>query len=255
MSSIESDIPDKINSAINLPTVATYNCRSLFPKLGNVKTDILERQIDAAFCVEIWQKSESRAHQLEIEKMLETEGLKYISTPRPTGWGGAAIIVDQRNFSLEKLNILIPDKLEIVWGLLKPKSKDAKFKKIILCSFYSPPKSRKNLKLTDHIVTTLQMLATQYPECPIILGADKNDMDIRPILGCGLRLRQVVDLKTRGNKILDILIMNYPQLYNSPVIVPPVPCDDPSSGVPSDHSVPVCYPHTDRHKPPSRNYR
>ena len=187
--------------------------------------------------------------------MLETEGLKYISTPRPTGWGGAAIIVNQRKFSLEKINISIPDNLEIVWGLLKPKSEDAKFKKIILCSFYSPPKSRKNLKLTDHIVTSLQMLATKYPNCPIILGADKNDMNIRPILNCGLRLRQVVDLKTRGDKILDILIMNYPQLYNSPVIVPPVPCDDPTSGVPSDHSVPVCYPHTDIHNPPARNYR
>ena len=138
--------------------------------------------------------------------------------------------------------------------MLKPKSENAKYKKIILCSFYSPPRSRKNLKLTDHIVTTLQMLATQYPDCPIILGADKNDMDIRPILNCGLRLRQVVDLNTRGAKILDILVMNYPQLYNSPVIVPPVPCDDPTSGVPSDHSVPVCYPHTDRHNPPARNY-
>ena len=91
-----------------------------------------------------------------------------------------------------------------MWGLLKPKAEDAKYKKIILCSFYSPPKSRKNLKLTDHIVTTLQMLATQYPDCPIILGADKNDMDIRPILNCGLRLKQVVDLPARQGKIIDI---------------------------------------------------
>ena len=156
---------------------------------------------------------------------------------------------------MEKMNISIPDNLEIIWRLLKPKSEVAKYKKIILCSYYSPPNSRKNTKLTDHIVTTLHMLKTQYPESPIILGADKNSMDIKPILNCGLRLKQIVDLPIRQGKILDILIMNIPQYYNAPVIVPPVPCDDPSAGVPSDHSVPVSYPHTDRYNPPVRHYR
>ena len=246
---------NKINRAVNLPSVAVYNCRSLFPKLGNIKTDILERSVHAAFCVEIWEKSENKIHRSEIEKMLEIEGLKYISTPRPTGWGGAAIIVNQRKFSIEKLNISNPKNLEIVWGLLKPKAEDAIHKKIIVCSFYSPPRSRKKQSLLDHIITTLQMLSTQYPTSPIIMGADKNDLDIRPILNCGLRLRQIVDQNTRGDKILDIIITNVPQLYKTPVIVPPVPCDDPSSGVPSDHSVPVCYPHTDPQRPPVRNYK
>ena len=49
--------------------------------------------------------------------------------------------------------------------------------------------------------------------------------------------------------------MNIPQYFNSPIIVPPVPCDDPTAGVPSNNSVPVCYPHTDRHNPPQRNFK
>ena len=247
---------DKITSASCMPIVATYNCRSIFPKLGNLKKDILERNIQAAFCCEIWEKREKKQHQLEIEKMLEIDGLKYISTPRPSGWGGAAIIVNQEFFTLEKLNINIPEKLEIIWGLMKPKSESARYKKIVVCSFYSPPRSRRNAKLTDHIITTLQMLSTQYPGSPIILGADKNSMDISPILHCGLKLRQVVDQPTHGsNKILDVIIMNTPELYKSPIIVPPVPCDDPAAGVPSDHSVPVCIPHTDRYSRPVRKYR
>ena len=79
------------------------------------------------------------------------------------------------------------------------------------------------------------------------MGADKNDIDIRPLLNCGLKLRQTVDLPSRQGKILDILLMDIPQCYNSPVIVPPVPCDNPNMGKPSDHSVPVSYPHTDRY--------
>ena len=214
-----------------------------------MKNDIIEREIDLGFLVEIWEKSEKRNHQFQIEKLLEMNGLKYISTARPGGWGGAALIANQEKFSLEKLNVVIPHNLEIIWGLLRPKSEDAYFKKIIVCSYYSPPNSRKNAKLTDHIISTLHMLRTQYPDAPIMIGADKNSMDIKPILNCGLRLRQVVDLPTRNGKILDIIILDIPQLYNSPTIVPPVPCDIPSAGSPSDHSVPVCVPHTDRHNP------
>ena len=49
--------------------------------------------------------------------------------------------------------------------------------------------------------------------------------------------------------------MNTPHLFQSPIVVPPVPCDVPSAGVPSDHSVPVSAPHTDRHSRPVRIYK
>ena len=68
-------------------------------------------------------------------------------------------------------------------------------------------------------------------------------------------MKQIVDLGSRKGVILDIIITNIPQYFNSPIIVPPVPCDNPADGVPSDHWVPVCYPHTDRHNPPLRRFR
>ena len=37
--------PDQITAALNLPIVATYNCRSLFPKIESLKKDLLERKI------------------------------------------------------------------------------------------------------------------------------------------------------------------------------------------------------------------
>ena len=49
--------------------------------------------------------------------------------------------------------------------------------------------------------------------------------------------------------------MNTSCHYKSPLIAPPIQPDNPNSGQPSDHSVPVCIPHTDRYKPPQRNYR
>ena len=70
--------PDKFQCALNLPVVATYNLRSFFPKVKNVKNDIIERSIDCAFLSEIWEQKENKKHKKEIVKMLEMEGLKYI---------------------------------------------------------------------------------------------------------------------------------------------------------------------------------
>ena len=253
--------PDKISSALRLPTVATYNCCSLFPKIESLKTDLLERNIDCGFLSEVWEQTHNSEHQFEIEKMLEMSGLQYISTARPpnkkgVSYGGAAIVVNLKKFTCEKLKISIPNNLEVVWGLLKPKDQTAIFKKIVVCSFYSPPNKNKNTKMADHLVSTLQMLSAKYPDCGVILGADKNYMDIRPLLSCGLRLRQLVDQCTRQDAILDIIVMNnLSRYYKSPVIAPPLQPDDPTKAKPSDHSVPVCVPHTDRYKPARRNYR
>ena len=104
----------RYEAAAHLPTIATYNVRSFFPKARNISTDILERNITLGFFSEIWEQLENKKHKNEIESLLENQGLKYISTPRPRGWGGAAIIANQEYFKLEKLNILIPHNLEIV---------------------------------------------------------------------------------------------------------------------------------------------
>ena len=230
------------------------------PKIQSLKNDLLERSVGVGFLQETWEQSENKFHMYEIEKLLEIDGFQYISAPRPQNchgrsYGGAAIVIDKRKYSCQKINIFVPNNLEVVWSMVKPKNQFTKFKKIIACSFYSPPSKKKNTKLADHIVTTLHMLLSKYPESAIILGADKNQMDISPILNCGLKLRQVVDKNTRKGKILDVIIMNISGLYKTPIIAPPIQCDDPTSGQPSDHSVPVCIPHTDRYRPPQRNYR
>ena len=49
--------------------------------------------------------------------------------------------------------------------------------------------------------------------------------------------------------------MNISRFYNSPIIAPPICPDDPAKGKPSDHSVPVCTPHTDRFNPPLRTWK
>ena len=250
---------DRIPTASSLPTIATYNLRSLKPKIKSLKTDIIERKIDVAFLQEIWEKSEDPLLESKIEKMFELTGLVYFSCPRPLdsrgrAYGGSAIVVNSCNFELKKLlDVKPPKDLEVTWGLIKPKTQLHKFKQILICSFYSPPSKHKNLKLAEYLTTTLHMLYTKYPNSGIIMGADRNYMDISPLLKCGLKLRQIVDKKTRKNSIIDVLIMNLASYYESPIIAPPIGPDNPLKAEPSDHSVPVCYPHLSRHDRPVRN--
>ena len=243
--------------ATHLPVVTVCNMRSFFPKVENFKLDFFEHQVEASLLCEVWHKIEDKRHKLEIEKMLEMDGLKYFSTTRPRGkrGGGAAVIVNTVKFKAEKLDVQVPPKLEVIWVLAKPKSQDAKIKRIVLCSFYSPPRSKMRDKLKDHIIGTLQMLTTKYPGCGILVGGDKNKMNISPLLNNNLNLRQIVTRPTRKQEVLDVLLTNLFPFYNTPIIIPPVQPDVPGQGVPSDHSVPLCIPNRDPTNPPERHYR
>ena len=57
-------------------------------------------------------------------------------------------------------------------------------------------------------------------------------------------LRQVVNIRTRGCKLLDVILTNLHTYYNVPVIVPPIPPDVEGKGAPSDHCGIVATPHS-----------
>ena len=227
----------------SLPIISVSNLRSLGPKLNNYKTDLIEREISVSLICEVWEKVGCRRQSYQIEKMLHLNGLKYISTPR-TGkrGGGAAIVVNLQQFSLEKIQVNNPYNLEVVWGLMRPKKTTASIKEFIVGSFYSPPHSKKNSKLLDHLLSTVHFLLSKYPNAGVILGGDKNDLNLSPLLSGIPKLKQLVTKPTHKSKILDVILTNMHALYSVPVITPPVPPDDWNYGVPSDHSTPVATP-------------
>ena len=126
-------------------------------------------------------------------------------------------------------------------GLLKPKAITGKITAIILCCFYSPPRSRKN-----HITVTLQSLLNIHKNAGIIISGDRNDMDMSSLLSIDPSLRQTVLQTTRGFKTLDVIVTNLSNFFNEPVIIPPVMPDRPGHGVPSDHSGVIATPKTNQ---------
>ena len=129
----------RLEKSTQLPVIAVSNLRSLMPKVNSFVEDMHQRDIGVALLTEVWEKAQKKKHIFQIDKMLHMEGLKYISTPRPSAkrGGGAAIVAPIEKFNLEKLEILIPHNLEVVYGLLRPKNVQKNgIPEIICVSFY-----------------------------------------------------------------------------------------------------------------------
>ena len=108
------------------------------------------------------------------------DGLKYISGgSRPSGKrrGGVAILIDSTKLNIEKLQVHVPNNLEVLWAIVRPKElpPGSKFKEYVVCSFYSPPSSRKNRKLLDHLISTMHALMARFPKAAFFLGPIKTN--------------------------------------------------------------------------------
>ena len=161
-------VSKRTEASMELPTVAVTNFRSLEPKLNNVTSDIIERELDIVLGSETWQKDSNKTLKASIEKLLEEHGLAFKSCPRPSTkrGGGSAVIVNTKKFTVEKLPVFVPHKLEVVWCLVRPKEvhKNTTFKEIIVTSFYSAPNYRKNNKLVQHLIDQMHLLLVKYPK-------------------------------------------------------------------------------------------
>ena len=230
---------NRLVEALSVPRVTLYNARSVWSKWNNLAEDILMRQTDLCILTEVWQKQESKKHQKAIETMLERNGIKYVSTPRPGArrGGGTALACSSEKFSLTKLNVPIPRPLEACFALLKPKNPTGKLNTFICGSFYSPPKSRTKTKMAEFLSVTLCQLRAEHPDSAVILGADINDMSLDLLFSLDPTLKQIVNFHTNKNddKTLDVIITDCRSLLQEPTRLPPLQVDQGRQGADSDH--------------------
>ena len=103
-----------------------------------------------------------------------------------------------QSVSLSKFSVPNPHKIEVTWGLLRPKVVTGKISKIICCAFYSQPYSKKKTKLIDHLSSTLQDLLLDHPGAAIVIAGDRNDLSVGRILSIESSLQQIVSAPTHG---------------------------------------------------------
>ena len=243
--------------ASKLPTIFVTNHRSFFPKFNNFLELVKTLDLTLGLHSEVWEDKEKKDHQNKIEEAMELEGVHYISNPRPKRrGGGAAITLVGGDFTLTRLDVVTPRNLEVVWGLVRPNQPTKDFKGIIVCSFYSVPRSKRKTQLIEHIAINYGELRTRYKDCFFLTGGDKNDLDLKLILDISPTFHTHNTKPTYGQKNIDVLVSDMVHLFNEPIIIPNVPTDipdgQPGGGKISDHPVVYTMPRLNRTQKPAR---
>ena len=206
---------NKLLESLSLPTFSVFNMRSIWSKLSSLSEDMAERQTDFSILSEVWEKRENLSHKKRLEEAFEMKDLFYFSTARPGSkrGGGAAIAAKSDRYHVSKLNINIPKPLEVVWGMLRPKIITGSTSKIILCSFYSPPNSKKKKALVDHMAITINRLKVLHPKASFIIAGDENNLNEQEIVTICPSFRQLVLKPTRKNKTLTIVVTDLHRFF------------------------------------------
>ena len=133
----------KVEVAFNLPIVANINPRSVYGKEEELKTFIKEEEVDCTILSESWERVD-----LPLDNLLKLDEFEIVSNPfQRTGRGGRPVlIINKSKFLIRNITntvINIPWGVEAVWAVLTPKTlrNNSLIKKIVICGFYSPPKS------------------------------------------------------------------------------------------------------------------
>ena len=228
-----------------------------FPKYRNFLELMKTYELILGLHSEVWEVKEKKQHLNKIEEALELEGVKYISNPRPNRrGGGAAITLIEGDFTLTKLDIGIPKRLEVVWGLVKPQRQTTQFKGILVCSFYSVPHSTRKTKLIEHITVTYSCLKVKHRDCFFLMGGDINDLEVQKLLDISPTFHMLNTKPTYGQKNIDVMISDIAHLYHESVILKSVPtdipADQPGGGKPSDHPIVMNKPKLNRLEGPPK---
>jgi hypothetical protein len=73
--------------------------------------------------------------------------------------GGVAIINNEENFNVEKVETDIPEGVEATWAVLTPKVNEVgKYKKILAGAVYIAPRTEYKQETIQHIIETMQCM-------------------------------------------------------------------------------------------------
>ena len=136
--------------------------------------------------------------------------------------------------------------MEVVWAKaqnITPPDKDA-VKDFICYCYYSPPRQTAGQReeLAAHITMNMNMILTKYPDAGTLICGDTNGLKTALITDFLEDNCQIVNLPTNNKNVLDVIITNMGEYYETPTIHTPLQPDDPMTGKESDHNWVSCFP-------------
>ena len=143
--------------------------------------------------------------------------------------GGVSIFV-KSHFPANKIDIVVPNHLEILYVSIRPKKLPRTVSNIVVCGVYFPgtssiyAPSQEDILL--HLTEAVQSFYDKFA-CPlIVLLGDFNDLKTDEL--CEIcSLKQVVNVPTRKKATLDLIMTNMDNLiYKDPITLPSIAKSD-----------------------------
>ena len=213
--------PDLPNPPINLPSFLLCNARSAYNKFDELSITILDYKADVCAITETWFK-----HDMPPE-IVAIPGYTMFAKSRLNRNGGGVAVYAKHYLNPCHLNeVIVPANLEVVWIKLRPSRLPRSIPCIFCATIYYPqPDKAIETQLTEHILSTIDLLSTKHHDAGFVIVGDFNQLNTDPLLS-DQRYRQIVDRPTRGKNTLDKIISNISDLYDSVRITSPIGLSD-----------------------------
>ena len=155
-------LKNKVEEALELPTLCNLNPRSLYNKIDEFRAFIINEEIDVTFLSESWERDNIRLK--DLINLEEFEVISNFSQRKEIG-GRPAPVANKNKYHIKDITnnlVQIPWGVEAVWCLLTPVNVTprSKIKNIACCSFYFKPDSKKQTAFIDHISDTYIRIKT-----------------------------------------------------------------------------------------------
>ena len=251
---------NKVDQALDLPTVMNVNPRSIYNKLEEFHDFVIEHNVDCIFMSESWERPDQ-----PLDTVISLPDHTVISNPhqRKGAGGRPALIINNNKFHVRNITqslIEVPWGVEATWAMMTPKniSNNSIIKNTAVCSLYSKPNSKKKELLLDHINQAFNVISTKFKSgLHFILAGDTNDLKLGNIINLTSNMKQLVSGVTRLNPpaMLDPVMSTLGRFYQQPVCLPPLNPDPDSCGRPSDHFIVLMKPINALNNKSSRTHR
>ena len=209
------------------PAIILANMMSLSPKIAELRCFVNDKRPDSIPLTETWTyDSDACDYHLYIP------GYNLILKNRTVEIHGGVVPYIDSNIKFKALTDLYHPNFEVLWAHLRPSRLPRGYPCIVFGTVYHTlhPEGACDNAMLEYLTTSLTTIEGLYPGCGIIVTGDYNRLNISRLLGQS-KMKQLVCAPTRGERILDLIITNMPQVYDKNLvqIFPPF-------GL-SDHSV------------------
>ena len=201
------DLPGPTNPTI-IPNCMVINAHSLVKPdaAAALYCDLKSNKIDICLVSETWLNSSVPSH------LVCPEGFTIIRKDRNDSRVGGSVAIFCRN----DWKIQIYDSgtdFECLWCNVSSENSE-----YFIAAVYNPPDPIYNeADLIEYLMDTCEKIMSSDPNARIIIGGDINKLNVMELI-VQHSLQQMVKLPTRGERVLDVFLTNYPLLWRKPIV-------------------------------------